>query len=197
MAYSIVAICNLALMRLGVSRLIDALDEGSTESALCDQVYENVRDEVLRAFEWPFAAAEEELGLLEEEPTDEWAYSYTVPSDCVAVRRLVDGTRVATNTIPYAIVEGTGGRVIHTDQAEAVAQYTRRVTDPAQFTPDFASLLAWRIASEVGLPLIRDARLAERAEGRYLVALSRAQSAASREREPDDDPEAGSIRARG
>ena len=49
-----VAICNIALGRIGASA-ITALGEGSAESDQCDLYYEPTRDALLRSHAWRFA----------------------------------------------------------------------------------------------------------------------------------------------
>jgi hypothetical protein len=76
-----VDICNLALSHVGVSTEIANLDtERSKEAQACRRFYEPTREEVLRAFAWPFATRFVDLQLVEEEPNDEWAYSYRYPA---------------------------------------------------------------------------------------------------------------------
>jgi len=156
MALSVVQICNLAINRCGSSAVIESLTEESTEATLCNSLYEAMRDLVLRDFPWPFARKAADLGLVEEDPDDDWAYSYRYPSDCIRARRILDGNRTPTvRKISYGLGSDDNGRLILTDQADAVLEYTRRVTDPQQFDPAFASALAWRIAQEIAAPLAR------------------------------------------
>lgn len=198
MAYDEVSISNMALRRLGVSLRISALDEDSESAALCNEVYADLRDEVLRAWPWPFATTVVALALIEEEPTTEWGYAYQMPSDCLRSLRIVDHHRFVNpdRRIPFKIVAGDNGKVIHTNQPEAELEYIKAITDPARFDGDFASALAWRMAMEIGLPLARDQALTDRATQYYIAAVRGAEANAMNESYPDEDPDAGYIRAR-
>lgn len=84
-------ICNLALKHLGHSIEIATgalLTERSKTAKIFRGIIENTRREVLRDFDWQFATGFAELNLIEEDPTNEWEYSYRVPEDAVRVRRL-------------------------------------------------------------------------------------------------------------
>jgi len=194
-------ICNQALRHLGVSTTIANLTtEQSTEAIVCRSFYETVRDATLRDFNWPFATKIADLGLVEEDPTNEWAYAYRYPSDCINMRRIESGNRseTADQRIKYKIGRDASGRLIYTDQTDAIAEYTMRITATEEFTPDFIlafSLnLAIMIAPQVtgGDPF----KMGERAERLYNFLMTKAQAQAVNEEQPDSAPEADYIVAR-
>src|SRR3990172_6032289 len=128
-----VDICNMALSHLGNSKEIAILaTEKSEEAAACRRFYETARDTVLRDFAWPFATRILSLGLVEEDPNDEWAYAYRYPTDCLLLRRLLSGLRHDNrqSRAPYRVARDDDGLVIYTDLAEAQMEYTVRETDP-------------------------------------------------------------------
>lgn len=196
MATSAVAICNLALSRVGISSTIAALDETSQEAIACNAVYEQARDEVLRDFPWPFARKYVELGLVEEEPNDDWDYSYRYPSDCIRALRLVSGDPQGRTRIPFQLGHDDSGRLLFTDEEDAELIYTARFTDPAHFDPTFASALAWRIAVDIAAPLARSDSQRERAEAGYKQALAQARVDALNEEVEAAPAEAEWIQAR-
>lgn len=194
-------ICNQALRHLGVSSMIGNLaTEQSANAVACRSFYETVRDATLRDFNWPFATKTAALGLVEEDPTTEWAYAYRYPSDCINMRRIESGFRneTADQRIKYKISRDDSGRLIYSDQADAVAEYTMQVTAAEEFTPDFVlafSLnLAIMIAPQVtgGDPF----KMGERAERLYNFLMTKAQAQAINEEQPDSLPEADYITAR-
>ena len=108
----------------------------------------------------------------------EWLYSYRYPADCLSVRRIVDGTIVtnaASSGIPATTVSSANqftnlawtrqdgnyqpwafeiggdviGRLVYTDCPNAWIKYTYGVQDATQFSPDFADLLGWRVATDL------------------------------------------------
>ncbi len=191
-----VEIGNLALGYVGVAHEISSLDEDSTEAEQVKRFYATTRDQVLRDFPWPFARRYVALALVAEDPNDDWAYSYRYPTDCVRALRLVDGHRIQTTRIPWEVASDDAGRLILTDQAEAVLRYIKRIEDPEQFDASFVEALAWRLGSKLAIPLSRSAKERDYALERYRLEISVAQANAANEGETDDDPEPESIRAR-
>ena len=125
MATTVVSICNLSLARVGHDRAIQALapDENSKAANLCAMFYEPMRDKVLRDFAWPFANKYAALSLVAEEPNTDWLYAYRWPSDCIRALRIVNAA----------------GKLIYTDEPDAVLLHTARYTDPTWFDADFVS----------------------------------------------------------
>ena len=194
-------ICNQALRHLGVSKTIANLETSQeSEAATCRAFYETTRDATLRDFNWPFATKIIELGLVEENPNDEWTYAYRYPSDCINFRRLQSGIRNETSAqrIPYKISRDDAGRLIFTDQQNAVAEYTMRITAAEEFTPDFVLALSFHLAMYIG-PQINGAentQAIERCERMYNFLMSKAQAQAGNEEQPDSLPEAEYIQVR-
>jgi hypothetical protein len=170
-----VQICNLALLRVGVTSTIAALSEVSTEANACRVFFEQVRDAVLRDFPWGFATKRAALGLLAEAAPTNWAYAYQLPSDCLLVRGLVcPGARSlrADQRIPYEV----NGRKLFTDMPEAELLYTARVTDTSVFDPLAVSAIAWGMAVELGNAFLKP-DLARAAQQVYQLARSEAWAA--------------------
>jgi len=191
-----VEICNMALGYVGVTHEISSLAEDSTEAEQCDRFYEATRDQVLRDFPWPFAVYYRALDLVEEEPNDDWDYSYRYPTDCMRGLRVVDGNRIQTTRLPWEVAHDDSGKLIFTDQDEAVLRFIRRVTDPEVYDPSFVETLAWRLGSKLAIPLARSTKERDYAFERYRLELSTARVNAINEGEVDADPDPEVIRAR-
>lgn len=210
-----VEICNLALGRVGVSQTITSLSEPSAEAVACNRFYALTRDTVLRGFPWPFATTFVALGLVKEDPNTDWQYSYRYPSDCIRFRRIVPpGGRPSTavssdarlvadaipspDSIPYRIASDTTARLIYTDQDDAVAEYTRKVTDSEFYDAEFVSVLAWRLAAEIAPVLTQGDpyKMGSRAMSLYQYELGQVYVTVENEEQADPEPESGFIRGR-
>lgn len=146
MAASLEAICNLALSHLGIAKTVTVLATDATpESIACNQFMEQVIDEVLRDFPWPFATSYATLLLVEEDPTVEWDYSYRLPSDCRFVRRIVqdDSSRNETrqSRAPFRIVRDA-------DSTEYSAATTYAIGDYAKITTGVT--IVWYVCIQAG-----------------------------------------------
>jgi hypothetical protein len=201
MAASKTVIANLALSHLGVGKDIANLEsENSAEARACRRVYNTLRDEVLRAFHWPFATKIASLALIAENPNDEWAYSYVYPTDCLEFRRILSGIRNDTrqSLVPYRISNSGSQIVLFTDQANAIGEYTFReeVTEryPSDFVMALSALIAGYIAPQLssGDPF----KMAPRAFDLYASTIATAKANALNEEKYEEEQDSEFIRAR-
>jgi len=192
-----VEICNMALGYVGVSHEISSLTEASTEAEQCNRFYTQTRDATLRDFPWPFAQKTVSLALVAEDPDIDWSYSYRYPPDCLKALRFITGTRVQTVRTPWELSSDVSGRLILTNQGDAVLKYISRITDPEMFDPSFVEALAWRMGSKLAIPLSRSEKERDYAYKRYLLELNIAEKHAANEGGDEEDIDAESIRVRG
>jgi hypothetical protein len=188
-------IANLAISHLGHGKEIADLDtENSAAANACRRYYEKARDMTLRDFAWPFATKFAELALVEEDPTDEWAFSYQVPSDCLMVRKILSGVRTdyRESRVPYRIV----GTKIYTDTEDAQVEYTERVTDEALYPFDFMMAFSWRLSFYVAARITAGDpfKLRESSMQMYRIEISTAQANSFNEEQPDITPDSEFIR---
>jgi len=191
----------MALGHLGIGKQIASLTEKSAEAAACNRFYEQSRDEVLRDFPWPFATKILALGLIEEDPNDEWDFSYRYPSDCMNFRRILSGTRNDSRQtrVSYRLANDVSGRLIYTDEEDAVGEYTEHVTDTALFPPDFVSTVSMILAAYIapGLTAGDPFKMGERAIKLYEYQRNKAQGNATNEEQNEEQPDSEFIRERG
>lgn len=199
MATSEIMIANYALGHLGIGNQIVAFTEQSKPAQACLQFYAQTRDEVLREFPWPFATVTVAPALVATDPTTEWGYSYRYPSDAISLQGfLTGGPRNSPVQVVHAISEDATGLVIYTDQPDAVIQYTKRVTNPVFFPPDFTQAVAYLLASYIA-PQVAGGdqfKLGATAFQKYQYQVSKAAAASTREELPDRAPDGELVRAR-
>lgn len=197
MPASVVSICNQALGRIGHSEPIASIDEQSEGASTCNTYFDQVLDEVLVAFVWPFAFRRLTMALVEEDPNDDWAYAYRRPSDALTLWKVTKDT--SRHSMPLAFEVGgddTGG-LIFADEETAGVQYISRVSNPALWPPLFINSLSWRLAMEIAPVLSESMSDAARLRQGYEMAISAAKSHAANEGVPDAELEATFIRDRG
>lgn len=200
MAASTTEIANLALRQIGHARTISNLDtEQSEEARAVRALYSQELDQALRDANWPFATAFVALALVEEDPTEEWAFAYRLPADSLRARRILSGSRNDSRQtrVPYRLVHDPAGALIYTDKDGAVLEYTVRVTDPLRFPPDFTHALALRLAVYLSPQFAADdPRMGQRAAQLYAAEIAMARASAENEIQPDEEPPSEMERAR-
>lgn len=183
-----VLICNQALGHLGISSLMQSLDEKTTEALAFRTFYNDIRDTVLRDFNWPFAKTQVNLALKYEYPNAVWRYGYAMPTKIAAFRRIESGVMPETESskVPFEIGYDGEKSIILTNQPNAVGEYTAIIDDPALYTSDFRIAFSHLLASTVASMLTAGdpTRLKERLAVAYQQLIARAKGLAQTESQP-------------
>lgn len=158
---AVVAICNMALSRIGQAVTISSIDppEQTEEAQLCAQYWPQVRDMTLSAHAWSFATVRADLGDLTASypPTTAFEYTYAYPSDCL---RLI-GVRVPkpVNDIDFEDVDigaaSDGTQLIYSNTKNASAVYIRQVTDSAVYSAQLVEAQIYYLASYLAGTIIK------------------------------------------
>ena len=152
-----VQIARLALQHLGDRYDITSLDEASPEAEQVKLVFDNVRDMVLREHPWKFARKYATPAQLTGVVPGNWDYMFTYPSDALRIIRIVNP--LGDNQPPIRFETARNSADVHTilcNESEPTIEYTKQVTDPQQFDPQFVTALAYRIAQYIAMPITGD-----------------------------------------
>lgn len=163
-------VVNLALVRLGYHETIGDIYEGSKAANAALAIYGQTRDETLRISGWGFAESTVALSLLKQAPatgygawrpwsvaTDPplpWRYEYLYPDDCLQVRAIRDTPLFLMNPDPqvhrFSVDNDAtftpSKKVILSNTENAILLYTRQVTNPLAWEPDFTEALSIALA---------------------------------------------------
>lgn len=167
MATTVIGICNMALTRLGESK-ITLLDEDSKAANLCNLWYERARDEALESHDWACAISRQSLARDAEAPiTSDYAYQYALPVDPYCLRIL---NVPATPTAAFEVA----GRMLLTNETAIIIRYIARVVDPTLFSPLLVKAIAWRLAADIAYALTGNKGKETEMEALYRDALQTA-----------------------
>ena len=164
---SVPQICNMALSHIGGRATVASITppDGSVEAGLCATFYDTARAEMIEPGSWRFTLARATLALLATNPSTVWTYAYTMPSDCMAPKRILraggtltvfnqDVREYSPNDADSADFE-VEGDVLYTNEPDAVLVYVRDITDTNKFTPTFTSALSYLLASYLAGPILK------------------------------------------
>lgn len=192
---SVVKICNLALSNIGITRFINDIDpmiDDSQEAALCNLLYEQVRDEMLQDYIWPFNSRRIALAEVASPPSN-WTYQYRYPTDCLTARAItVQGIKYPRPDIriEFEISSDSQGRLILCDMYQAELIYGARIDDTSLFSPLFMNALSWYLSARLAVALNVPAATLGNAQSQAMAALSRAAASSFNEsfiREPSSE----------
>jgi hypothetical protein len=165
-----VEICNLALSHLGDSATVASINppEGSAQAEHCQRWYPIARNSLLEMHDWGFATTRTQLAELAN-TWPQWQHAYARPSDCLKVLAILPSTGQCSSDQdgrPFVSESAdNGNQIILTNQANAVARYTRMVTDTSKFSPLFTDVLGWYLSTYLAGPVLK---------GESAVKISRA-----------------------
>jgi hypothetical protein len=147
------------------------MGETSPEAIACRALYAAARDTVQAAHPWDFCTEIDLLAETTNDRPDDWAYKYIMPT-CLRFVRVwpYQGLPNPRYPIDYEI----RGDYIYCNVQYARGLYVVSVEDPTKFSPSFVSALSFYLASELCMPLGKQARLAERMVDAYNVEIARA-----------------------
>lgn len=154
-------IWNTSLSHIGHRAAIVSPDEKSAEAAHCRRFYPMALDITLERYAWAAATRREVLAQIVNPVDNQWMFAYAVPNECVKVRAVLppectDDTLEADFTIE---ADATGNPIILTNQEDAVAKFTTRITDTTKFAPMMVMSLSYDLASLLVGPIPKDMKL--------------------------------------
>jgi hypothetical protein len=146
MAVSEVAICNSALIKLGVET-ITSLNDNSRQALLCKEQYPKIRNKLLYSHPWNFAMKRAKLVATATAPVYEFSYQYTLPSDCL---RIWD-TQYGPSTDFYQ----REGDFLYSNYSDVAIRYIALIADTTKYSPTFDECCALMLAIDLEYSLVQ------------------------------------------
>lgn len=141
---------NNALRLIGIGQKIASLNDNNHRAEACNDAYPEAVDLVLSQFNWPFTSQRIALGLVEEEPNDDWAFSYRYPIDCVVIRRIASSAGLPDYVpTPFTLGQDVTGRLIYTDMEDAIVEYSGTMDDPGEWPTCLADAVSGELAERI------------------------------------------------
>jgi len=153
---SVVNMCNSALNLLGAST-IAALTDDTKNARLCNQRYEPVRNRVFRSHAWNCLHKRVQLAQNSTAPIVEYDHAYALPSDCLRVLKIHNGT---TDSIASALDYKLEGRNIVTDIDTVFVIYIALDTDPNNYDTYLRESISHQLAADLAYAITNNATLA-------------------------------------
>lgn len=147
MSVSKTSLCNLALSRVG-EQTIQSLDEESKNAQMCNLIYDEVLEQVLREYIWKCAMFRKTLIEDATTPAFGWSHQYILPNDpkCLFVVRMED---------PKSVFTVENNRLL-TEESVAKILYVGFLDDPSAMTPLFRKVFYLSMAVEMAYRLVQN-----------------------------------------
>ena len=153
---SVVNMCNSALNLLGAST-ISALTDDTKNARLCNQRYEPVRNRVFRSHAWNCLHKRVQLAQNSTAPVVEYDHAYALPSDCLRVLKIHNGS---TDSIKNDLDYKLEGRNIVTDIDTIFLIYIALDTDPNNYDTYLRESISHQLAADLAYAITNNATLA-------------------------------------
>ena len=174
MAITKVNICNQALVFLGEKTII-SLDDETRQGELCSTFFATTRESMLRLHPWNFAIKRKMLTQDTTNPLWEWDKQYILPSDYLRI----------INTYPLRMDYVVEGNRILSNESEVGIKYIFNNTDYTSWSPNFAQLVAARLAIQLAHTITDKSSLLQQATAWYKETEKQAKGIESQEGSPE------------
>ncbi len=190
------AIANLAMRLLKANR-ITSLTDGSNNANAANDVFVEVREDLLRSHKWNFAKRRQKLAQSSTAPTFGFDNAYALPSDWLRTITVSSNDAEAGPPPFYSEEEVNGQGMIATNVDELWLSYVYRVTDPNRMSADFRKAFAYALTLAIpgvsNLSAAREVGLREEAK----ILLNKAKFSDATGSSPERRPTASWVAARG
>lgn len=133
-------ICNLALIQIGKSRVIDIDTDESKQATTLKSVYDHALAVILSEAEWSFAVFRQSLNKIVETPLYEWSFKFQLPTNPKYVRL------ISIENNPDYTIEG---EYILANVSSMNITYVGIVLDPNKYTIPFQNAFATLLAHKI------------------------------------------------
>lgn len=167
-------VVNVALRMIGARPIIDLAD-GTDPANVANDIYTEVRDDLLRSHPWNFATKRVQLAQSATEPTFEFDHAYVLPSDWLRTISVHDND-AGHGTVLYRHEIVNGQQVLVTSSDAVYLRYVHQVTDPNLMAADFRRVLELSMARDMAIPLASSNSMQQQFSSEASRALARARS---------------------
>ena len=194
MATSDTNIANRALRLLKAQR-VTSLTDGSKNANVVNDVFTEIRDDLLRGHTWHFARRLVKLARLSAAPVFGFDFAYALPSDWLRTVTLKDND-AGLGLVNFEEIEVANVGVIACSIEIAYLKYIYTLTDPNRMSADFRTAFVYALA--VQMPGISNISAAswERLEKMAVSKLNRAKSSDSLGSPPAQRPAGSWVSSR-
>ena len=167
-------VANRALRHVGQTP-ITSLSDGSDTANVVDDIYTEVRDDLLRSHPWNFATKRVQLAQSGTDPTFEFDNAFVLPADWLRTISVHDND-AGHGSVLYRHEIVNGQQVLVTSSDALYLRYVYQVTDPNLMAADFRAAFEWALARDLAIPITSSNTLFEAFSIQANRVLARARS---------------------
>lgn len=190
-----VDIINIALRKIGASTITSRAD-GTKNANVADDLYDEVRDTMLRHHPWNFATKRVKLAKLTTAPAFEFDNAFAMPSDWLRTISVHDND-AGLGTMIYREEQVASQNCIVADVEDCYLRYVSREVDPNLMSADFRYALAVWLAKDMSLPIASSSSMHNEMDEELQIAMAKAKSTDAQGGFPERRPRGSWADSRG
>jgi hypothetical protein len=167
-------IANVALRLIGQTS-ITSLTEGTTTANIVDDIFSELRDDLLRAHSWNFATKRAELARSVTAPAFEFDYAYPMPADWLRTVS-AHNNDAGHGTMLYRVEYVASQLCVVTSESEVFLRYIYKVTDPNLMSSDFRRAFALGLARDLAVPIASSNALQQQLDQQFNRKMAQSRS---------------------
>lgn len=188
-------VINVGLRLIGAKPII-SLSDGTPSANAAGDIYEELRDDMLRSHPWNFATKRVKLAQLATAPTFEFDHAYALPSDWLRTVS-VSPNDAGHGAIVHRLEQIDDQRALLASSDQVYLRYIARVSDPNMMAVDFRRALAVSLARDLAIPLASSNTMHELFARQASQTMARARSADGMGSFPESRPRGSWAASRG
>ena len=188
-------LANISLRHVGQTPITSRTD-GSVTANIVDDLFDEVRDDLLRSHPWNFATKRVKSAKSSTAPTFEFDNAFPLPADWLRTIS-VHSNDAGHGTILYRIEEVNGQTSIVTSSDDVYLRYVYQVTDPNLMSADFRRAFTLALGRDLAIPITSSNTLQDQLNKQFTKSMARARSADAIGASPELRPRGSWASARG
>ena len=146
-----VGICNQAINLVGGNRIF-SIDDESAEGIICKEMYDDIRDFIIEDADWVFAT--KRYSLTPESASPAWGYKYqfTIPPEVIRVINASDNPDRLNgdSNLDWRREENL---ILCDVSTNLYIKGVIQITDESKFSKGFIQAFAYKLASNLAIPI--------------------------------------------
>lgn len=188
-------LANVSLRLIGQTTITNRTDGSDTANTI-DDLFDEIRDDLLRSHPWNFATKRQKLAQSSTTPAFEFDFAYPLPADWIRTIS-VHSNDAGHGTLLYRMEYIGTQRAIVASADEIFLRYVYQVTDPNLMAPDFRRAFEVALARDLAVPIASSNTLQEQLSAQFIRKIAQARSSDAIGAFPELRPRGSWANARG
>jgi len=169
------SVANMGLRFIGQTAIVSRTD-GSDNANIVNDIFDDVRDDLLRSHPWNFATKRIKLAQSSTLPVFEFDFAYPLPADWISTMSVHSNDAGHSTVLHRMELIGTQ-RAIVSSADQIYLRYVAQITDPNLWAADFRRCVSLAIGRDLAVAIASSNTLQDQLNKQLSKTMARARSA--------------------